>query len=407
MTTIPNGQNHFLKLKINDIEVMTQNILSFTLREWVFAQTIELDCTIMDTGMFTEYAPIYEDMPVYAEFHLSDGTFTPLNFQLSDFEVERSNSGELINVIHFTALPAIDDYFLTFRSRTFKHNISSAVVKEVMDNLSSKTDIRVESNDVQDWYQLSVDDYTFIRQLIRRSFVVIEDTPFCYMERDNTLVYTTLKTECDRKPKALLVENGYLCSPDIVVKDLIEENKMKTIYFNPSVYRKNVSSSLNKAGAYGAYVTYYNNESFINNVLNFRFSPLTTYTNTNIKHRGQFGRSDNFNTQNSAMHENYYIAVVQNDYIRTMFFSDYIQITIPADLSLRLFDKVTVQFPDSMAKQNNQVPLLDKTNSGDYIIGGITHSIIKDGTYNMILVLFRNGINEPEKTLKEIKLVKA
>ena len=122
---------------------------------------------------------------------------------------------------------------------------------------------------------------------------------------------------------------------------------------------------------------------------------------------GKYGRSDNFSTQHSSVHNNYYLSMVQNDYVKQMFFSDYLQISIPADTDIRLFNRVTVVFPDSLHKQESVIPLIDKTNSGDYIVGGITHNISKDGPYSMILVLFRNGYNTPEKSDYEMKLVKA
>jgi hypothetical protein len=226
------------------------------------------------------------------------------------------------------------------------------------------------------------------------------------MEIDITLVLTSLKTECKKTSKAKFVENGFLSHPDKKIDEVTPDSKTKVIYFGTSSYRKNVSSSMNKSGAYGAFVTYYDNSAFHNHILNFKYAPFTKFTNTHTKHKGDFGRSDNFSTQNSAVHKNYYVSMVQNDYIRTMFFSDYTQISIPADPTIRLFDRITVNFQDCAAKQDSTAPLIDKVNSGDYIIGGITHSIAKDGMYNMILVIFRNGINEPDKSTIKIDLVK-
>lgn len=405
---IPNGQHHYVKMLINGIEVMSQNIISFTLREWIFAQTIEVQCTIMDSGTFTEHFPIYEDTPVELEIHV-EGNSKPtfLKLRMNDFEVERTNSGDLINVIQFSALPAIDDYFMTFRSRTFKHSSTTSTIKKTYDNIGVNVDVRAESSDVQDWFQLSVDDYTFVRQLLKRSFVGLEDSPFLYMERDNKVVYTSLKTECGKTSVATLIENSFLGTPDAVLKELQKDEKSKVGYFNPSTYRKNVASSLNKAGGYGAWVSYYDKTKFTNYTVNYQYSPFTTYSNINKMNFGKYGRSDIFSTQHSSVHNNYYLSMVQNEYVKQMFFSDYLQISIPADTDIRLFNRVTVVFPDSLHKQESTVPLIDKTNSGDYIVGGITHNISKDGPYSMILVLFRNGYNTPEKSDYEMKLVKA
>lgn len=400
------GKNYQIKMSINDIDIPAQNIVAFTLREWVFSQCTELECTFLDTGVFSEHFPLYEDSKVHIEISTnpSEPPFI-VDMSVCDFIVDKSNSGSLMVAIKFTALPAIDNYFMTFRTKVFKHAPSSEVMKSIFGNLKAKADIRIDSNDVQDWYQMAVDDYTFARHVLKRSYNDIEDSPFLYMERDSKMVYTSLKKECGKESKVNLVENGFLSTPDNgVLEDIKKSKKGKILYFSPNIYRKNVSSSLNKAGAYGAFFSFYDNTNFTDYMMNFKYHPYTKYTNTNLNHVGKYARADTFNTQNSAMHKNYYLAMVQNEYVRQMFFSDYTQISVEADQDLKLFDRVTLTIPDSLSL-HSAAPLIDKTNSGDYVIGGIAHSIVRDGSYNMTLVLFRNGINEPEKVGATIKMV--
>lgn len=389
-------------MTINDIEVTPQNIVAFSLREWIFSQSIEMECSLLDNGTFIEYFPLFEEVKIYIELSIGSEHPQIFNLRMNDFEIDRSNNGSYAGMIHFNALPDVDNYFMTMRARTFRHKVTSDIVKEVFSNINVKTDIRVESNDVQDWYQLSIDDYTFIRHLLKRSYIDQEDLPFIYMNRDNSIVYTSLKTECAKNSVAKFVENGFLASPDAVVAGMKDKND-KTIYFAPSVYRKNISSSLNKIGAYGTYMTYFDNTRFRDKTINFNYKPFTTYGNMNTRHIGKTARSDKYSSQPAATHKNYFLGVSQNIYISTMFFSDYTQITIPATSTIKLFDRISVEFPDSLS--NSQNKLIDKTNSGDYIIGGIAHSFTRDTEYNMSLVLFRNGINEPEKLGKPINMV--
>lgn len=398
-------------MTINDIEVAPQNIVAFTLREWIFTQSLEMECTFLDTGIFNEYFPLYEDSKVYVE--ISTNTKDKpliLKMTICDFEIDKANSGTLITAIKFSALPDIDNYFMTFRTKVYKHKSTSDTFKEVFGNLNTPIDIRTESNDVQNWYQMAIDDYTFIRQTLKRSFVDEEDMPFLYMDRTQKMIYTSLRDECEKKSSANLIENGFLSgpstgSPNDPLDKLKTTKKGKVIYFAPNIYRKNISSSLNKAGAYGAFFSHYTNRGWKDHVVNFKYHPMTTYGNTNIKHIGKFARADNFGTQTDSMHNNYFLAMVQNEYIRDMFFSDYVQISIPADNDIKLFDRVTLTIPDSLSLKSSE-PLVDKVNSGDYVVGGIAHGIVRDGMYFMTLVLFRNGINAPEKTNFDIKMVK-
>ncbi len=72
---------------------------------------------------------------------------------------------------------------------------------------------------------------------------------------------------------------------------------------------------------------------------------------------------------------------------------------------MNLGDKIMLELPESYGRSigENRV---DKVNSGEYIIAGILHSLNKNGIYNMVVTLVRNGINSPITKSNPVQLEK-
>jgi hypothetical protein len=79
-----------------------------------------------------------------------------------------------------------------------------------------------------------------------------------------------------------------------------------------------------------------------------------------------------------------------------MFFGSYLQMSINPELSLNIGDKISVIIYDNLSRMKNGPTMIDKVNSGDYIVGGISHDIKKDSLYTMNLTLFRGGVNSSD-----------
>lgn len=413
MTQTVAGRSYQIKLSMNGEIIQSTNIERISFKELIFNQTIEMECSFFDVGAFVELFPLTEDANIILEVSLTPNS-EPLIIKmvLNDYEIERQSGIEIRYVIHFSALSDIKNFYKPLVTKAFPHKTTSSVISDIAMTSDIIMDKRVDSNDIQTWYQISTDNYNFIRHLLKRSYVGAEDTPFCYLDRNGKIVYTSLVTECSKAVKITAMESGMLSNSETdpvlgeYIKKIKEKSKTKIVYFKPGMYQKNTAGTMNKDGGYGTSFTYYDNKDFINYKINNKYVPLTQLGQVAKKNEKLFSENINYHTQGNGVHKNYFLGCIQNDYIPKTFFNNFIQITLTVDFEINLFDKINVIIPDSLNKMLDGAPLLDKVNSGEYIVGGIVHTIEKNGFYNMVLVLFRNGINDPENKKIKLEMIK-
>lgn len=410
------GAQYYLKMKINDIVVPTKNIQSFVMREWIFDHILSFDCTIYDTGVFVEQCPLYDESVVNVEFSKNDDKHKiTLDFYVNDFEIERQGAGDILYGIRFTAIQKTEQLTMPVMTRVFPNNTVSSVLGEI---IAPETEItyepRVESKDMQGWYQIATSNVEFIHHLKKRSYVGDEDMPFVYMTRNKNMVYTSLRTECAKESKFNAYNNDSLSNdngqdPVIggVIDKEIKKNKVKTIYYKSQIKYKTIAGTLNKENGYGVNFSYYDSTDFYYHYLNFNYGPMSKYVNENKRNSKKIVNSITYNTLHKNVHSNYLVGITQNMYLGHVFFNSYIQIAIGPDLSVHLFDKINVSIPDALGQIVDGKPMLDKVHSGEYIVGGILHDIKKDGMYTMILTLFRNGVNDSDVKDKKFELMES
>lgn len=398
-----NGQQYLLKMFINNIEVPMSNISKCSIREWVIGTPVTLEATIQDQGTFIELSPLFDECPVSVEFS-KPGDLIPqkIEFQMNVYETERSpaDNGNLY-IIHFIAFQKTTDYFYPIHARVFKNMNSSEVLKMLCDESDIKFSGDVQSNDVQNWIQGNVNNHLFIKHLMKRSYVKEEDLPIFYFDRFNTGNYSTLKTKCSIKPKFVGINSDYAFmdngNSDFSKLFLDSSTKSKPLYYYTSFNTKNIASILNKRTAYGIDYTYFDFKDFFEYKMFFKFSPLTNYVNQNSKNAFKYSNGMQYNSQHKNVHSNYILAMAQNEFIRDSFYNNYLQIYVNPESELKLGDIVNMIIFDNVSKIINGVPSIDKANSGNYIVGGIMHDFKNEGLYNMVVTLFRNGINKPER----------
>ena len=93
------------------------------------------------------------------------------------------------------------------------------------------------------------------------------------------------------------------------------------------------------------------------------------------------------------MHDEFLKATVINKYLKETFFFSPVSVYINATDKIRLFDKINIIFPGMVAFDGEDTEL-NQSYSGEYIIGSIVHQVSRNGSYKMILNMFRNGINK-------------
>jgi hypothetical protein len=231
-----------------------------------------------------------------------------------------------------------------------------------------------------------------------------------YFNRRNEAVFSSIKTKCSTKSKFIAINNDYAFldnGNDNVIKELKQTlgNDVKILYYKTDITYKDISSIFNKQNGHGINFTYFDLKNFFEYQLSFSFSPLTKYSKQNKNNSKKFVNGLTYNTLSKNCHENYLLAKTQNLMIDQMFFGSYLQMSINPELSLNLGDKISVIVYDNLSRMKNGPVMIDKVNSGEYIVGGISHDIKKDSLYTMNLTLFRGGINSSDITGIETPLL--
>lgn len=397
------GQQYDLKLSINGIQVPTTNILSSVMREWIFDRTVTLECVIMDTGTFVELSPIYDESPVFIEFSKNnEPDKVQMVFLINASEVDRTMADNgMVYIIKFVALQRTNDYFYPIKTKSYKNQTTSDVFAQIASNAGVTFVKEIEAKDNQIWVQSNSCDYSFGHHLIKRSFVNSEDRPLFYFNRKNEAVFSSIKTKCAPLPKFIAVNNDQAFldnGNDNVIKELkqVLGKDTKVLYYKTDISYKDISSIFNKQNGYGIDFTYFDLKNFFEYQLSFSFAPMTQYSKLNKNNAKKFVNGLTYNTLSKNCHENYLLAKSQNMMIDQMFFGSYLQMSINPELSLHIGDKISVIIYDNLSRMKNGPTMIDKVNSGAYIVGGISHDIKKDSLYTMNLTLFRGGINSSD-----------
>lgn len=404
------GAQYYCRVYINGIELNSKQIQSLSMREFVFDTAVELDLEFVDNGIFVEVAPI-ADGSVLKVILAKDREEYPieLEFDILNTKVVKKNTpGSSMYFISLVALQKSDSMFGAVDQTAYQGS-SSEVIGEVVSKNKQLTYVEeVKSNDSQIWYQISINDSSFIKNIIERGFYQEKDIPVIYCNKNNTFHYTTLKTKCSQRAKFTAINNDLLAidagSQDKVIASLIPDYDRDKVLFFKSDYSFIDNMPIeNRTGGYGFDYTYFDAESFHDQYINFNYAP---FTNTiNKAQTNKTYDSITYNMQNSNVHDNYLLAYNQNKYLKKNMFSCYTTITVAPNMKIDLMDKVNVTFVKQYDIETGRAGI-DDIHSGEYLVGGIYHNIHTGGYYTMILVLFRNGFNIKDDGIVKNNLVK-
>jgi hypothetical protein len=395
------GSQFNLSLTINNVSVSPVNVNSSVLREWIFDQIVTYECTFMDTGTFVELSPLYDECPVQIEFSKNgDLDKVKMDMVINAWEIERVDADDgSLYIIHFIAFQKTTDYFYPIRFRPFSNQGSSDALQFVCQESGIDFVLEDSSNDNQTWIQSNVCNYAFTKHLMTRAFIRPEDLPLFYFNRHNQAVYSSLSYKTNSKPKFLAINNDHAFMDngnDTTIAKIKEQigKDSETLFYRTGITYKNLSPILNKMNGYGIDFTYFDHTNFFDYSLNFPYAPLSKFENKNKNNIGKYTNGITYNSLSKNVHENYLLAKSQNLYLKQSFFGNYLQITINPNMNINIGDKIDVLIYDNLGRLFNGTPNVDAVNSGEYLVGGISHDIKKDGLYSMILTLFRNGTNQ-------------
>lgn len=404
------GAQYYCRVYINGIELNSKQIQSLSMREFVFDTAVELDLEFVDNGIFVEVSPIV-DGSVLKVILAKDRDEYPIELEfdiLNNKVIKKNTPGNSMYFVSLVALQKTDFMFGSIDQTAYRGS-SSEVIGEVVSKNKQLTYVEeVKSNDSQTWFQISINDSSFIKNIIERAYYQEKDIPIIYCNKNNTFHYTTLRTKCSQKSKFTAINNDLLAtdsgSQDKVISSLISDyDRDKMIFFKSDYTFVDNMPIENRTGGYGFDYTYFDAESFHDQYMNFNYAPFTNTINKTPTKKTY--SSVTYNMQNSNVHDNYLLAYNQNKYLKKNMFSYYTTITIAPNMKIDLMDKINVSFVKQFDIETGKVGI-DEIHSGEYFVGGIYHNIHIGGFYTMVLVLFRNGFNIKDDGLVKNTLTK-
>jgi len=384
----PAGQQFYCKVRIKDNDFPSPNIVSINIREWAVDILPRLELTMYEDGFLIESFPLEDNEEIFVTLARQEDSENriELTFNLLDYAVAQAGDGDKAKLVTITGYLKNNGIFKS-KSRRFKNNSSIDIFRRIAreEGIKFKNPRNVKTKDNMTWYQAGLTNYQFIRHVLQRANV-INDIPFFYANVENEFVFTSLVKEMKKKESRIAKYN--VDKSEYLVED--NNDKDKTIYYN-SYDIVNASGYINRKIAYGASYSYYdlrkNNDGEYNDIdlmtqLSFRNKDLVG--KSSYDGRGCFGA---FN--DNLYSENFYKAMVRNCLLKQNFFAFSISISVNAINDIRLFDKINLSFPTVLPNGtvNNEVM------SGEYLVGGIVHSVAAGGIYTKLVSLHRNGMN--------------
>jgi hypothetical protein len=263
-----------------------------------------------------------------------------------------------------------------------------------------KFEKRIEPKDEMSYLQIDQNNLNFIAHVLKRSYLKHDDTPFLYTTRKGIMVYTSLRTELKKKQQEIPrlvynIKSATLNSAIYGVNELEQElkkektNEGECLYFY-NWYYGNLGGTFNKTNSYGRKFSYYDLTNGTTNEISTDEHELSTHSLKAKDNIGKITNNDEYGIfDKNNMHVNYMLSRTQNKYLKENFFGTYLVVYTRPSKDLNLFDRVNVEIKSLLPIESTQ----DDVHSGQYIVGGIIHQASKDGIYNCMLVLYRNGLN--------------
>lgn len=381
-TDLSSRQNFFCQIDIDDIELVPSNILSLTIREWVFDILPRMELILMDDGVLTEGYPVKEGSVVNINLGNNEDDEEMLNMQFSvqDISVDILGDNKMANV-SITGLMKTNNMFV-IKNRIIKNNNSVDALQQLANevNVTFSNPDNISTSDKMSWFQLNIDNYMMFQHVLER-VSKSNDTILCYGTTQNEIVVKSLH-------EAAYTSNVHRARYDLdkfaLPKTSLKEGDENVMWFN-AYDVVNVNGTLHKMGGSGFTLDYYDQSKNQRktSTIDFEMGDLSTKSNKNMSTRQQ-----QFGMQSNNVYDDYFEAIVRNKQIKASFFGQSIVLAINPITPVRLMDLIDVIIPSLVDDDMNDVY------SGEYIVGGITHNVSKGSLYRKRISLHRSGINE-------------
>jgi hypothetical protein len=382
------SQLYFLEIKIGDFRIIPQNIVFMNVREWVIDISPRFEMLVKDDGYLHELINFEDNMKITFSLgkHPQDENIVTREFMLLNHKYNMYGNNQLGYVYIIGSIYA-PELFAPIKSRSFVNSSSKDVLADIAIecgmNFSFPTNFR--TNDRMTWLQANQNNYDFISHVTKRAYKQ-NDSIFAYIDSNKEFNMTSLETEINKSQfkRCRYDLNNYT---KYVFDDPEDE---QVVWYNYYDF-VNLNGTYNKTNNYGVSFNYFDdtNGNTIETV-NKQNSSLANNTFKNSNYVGQNTNNFRFNHIGSTF-DDYYLAIVQNEYIRKNFMSFLLTLNVNSFCNVKLFDKLEVAIPSIM--KDDRVDINDVW-SGNYLAIGIVHSVSEGSIYKKQVITARDGFDK-------------
>lgn len=408
-----------IKLNGNDLSEDGVMVKLLVFKDWFFDMVPRLEIVLTDSNdVLFNVHPIQDDSIIELEMNKNVNTDKqedpiPMKFNVLDWESKPITTGQDSGHVHsITGYLNVSDLFHPIVTKSFKEKNSGEVLKEIAGSLGLDyvKKINTEPSDSMTWLQIGQSNHDMIKYVNNRSFFSDDDTSLSYVNLNNELIFTTLKTECE-KEVAFVGKMGQQQKDDVQdnfndVNSTTGDKKDIPTFFYAFAENKTLASR-NKLGGYGTKSTYYNGtqvnqSSFPGNGNGDKLLNSLPQSNKNnvgqeVKHY-EFGILNGGDQFTEGIHKEFFDSQVRHEYTMLNFFKTSVTLKIKGNSLVKKYDIVDLVIYNSVDQEINEV------HSGKYLVGGIIHTLGDETEYSVQLVLYRSGINKPSYDAENLLL---
>jgi len=399
-------------IKINGFDIAADGIVikMLVIKNWFFDVVPRLEMVLNDPNdvLFNLY-PIQDDSEFEIEINKNSNPDKQKETKILKFSVLDWESGSIISGLNgghahaITGYLKVDNLFFPNVTKSFKQKSSSEVIEEITNDLGL-TYVKNFSNntrDVMNWLQVGKNNHDMLNYVNERSFLSEDDTTLLFVNLDNELIHTSLKTETEKEVayigKLSQTEQGSDSQENF--DDVIETNgelKDTPIFYYGAISNRTFGSR-NKFLTYNTKTTYYDGSNHIENDVgngngDKLLNKLSQRNKDNIDKevaQFEFGILNGGENFSQGVHSEFYNSQVRHKYTIMNFFKNQVNVKIKGNSLIKLMDIVELKIKASSDR------MINETHSGKYIVGGIIHTLGEETEYSVELVLYRSGINKP------------
>lgn len=388
------GNQYYCKLLIKGEEYNPSIIFSLVIREWVVDHLPRLELILVDDGTLSEVFPLEDndqiDITIATNEDNSDDSHVQMSFTMLDYKINPYR--ESAQFVKISGFMKTNDIFSS-RNRSFSNVNSSTVLADIADEegVMFVNPWNVTPSDNMTWYQYNLNNYDFIRHVLRRSHIT-DDAAFFYGNSNGSFIFTSLRSETDKSDVTFARRNI-----DKATKFALAEEDVDTIWFD-NYDIVNFNGYNNKICGYGATYTYFDLADIVTNTLFYRnlYGELSFRDRTKVTTNGANPSCSPVYGHMNNVYDEYFESLVRNPMLIKQFFSFSLVINANGLSKVNLFDKINLIMPayfGGRGKTDNDNDV-NEVMSGEYLVGGITHKISSGGVYNKMISLHRDGMNK-------------